>query len=171
MLFKNEYSSPLGNILVVTDEQSVKGVWFENQKYYGASYDVSIMSTDETDCIKQVRKWLDDYFSCKHPKINSALLKPEVTPFRGQVLELLTEIPYGQTTTYQQLATQFEKRYGKKTSARAIGGAVGHNPLSILIPCHRVIGSNNELTGYAGGITRKIELLSLEQYDVSTLRY
>lgn len=167
MLIKNEYASPLGKIEIVADENSVKGVWFENQKYYGSKYDLATIAKKENKVIRQVWNWLDDYFSGEKPKIDKALLKPEGTVFQKKVFEILSEIPYGKTITYKEIANMLaDKEAGKKFFARAVGGAVGHNPIAILIPCHRVVGSDGSLTGYAGGIEKKIELLTLEGIDL-----
>ncbi|MBS7577108.1 MULTISPECIES: methylated-DNA--[protein]-cysteine S-methyltransferase [unclassified Enterococcus] len=164
MLFRSMYISPLGNIEILCDEMNIKGVWFENQKYYGAKYKLTDIRNEENRIIKMVKDWLEEYFSGGQPLIDKTILAPEVTEFQSQVLELLEEIPYGQTRTYKSIADSIAKN-GKRSSARAVGGAVGHNPISILIPCHRVVAVNGSLTGYAGGINRKIELLAIEGFD------
>lgn len=169
MLYKNRYISPLGDITILADDEYIRGVWFENQKYYGSEYDLDTIPTTENGAIRQVRKWLNAYFSGQAPTINPIILKPDVSPFRRQVLNILAEIPYGQTITYKEIASKLEVKNGRRTSARAVGGAVGHNPISILIPCHRVVGSDGALTGYAGGIERKVGLLSLEGIEIDSL--
>jgi len=163
MLYKSKYSSSLGNILILADERAVLGLWFEKQKYYGASYSLEEAVYHENRVIKKVKEWLNDYFDGEKPTIGHLSLAPNVTDFRQKVLSILQTVPYGQTITYQQILDKLKENYGENVgSARAVGGAVGHNPISIIIPCHRVIGSDGSLTGYAGGIERKIKLLALE---------
>ncbi|GMA08098.1 6-O-methylguanine DNA methyltransferase [Tetragenococcus halophilus subsp. flandriensis] len=163
MLYKSKYSSPLGNILILADESSVLGLWFEEQKYYGASYSLEEAVYQENRVIKNAKEWLNDYFDGRKPTKEHLSLAPQVTDFRQKVLSILQTVPYGQTITYQQILDKLKENFGENIgSARAVGGAVGHNPISIIIPCHRVIGSDGSLTGYAGGIERKIKLLTLE---------
>lgn len=162
MLFKSNYRSPFGNFTILSDENSLLGVWFEKQKYYGSSYDLTHLSSNENKLMKHTKHWLDAYFSGEKPSITELSLKPQVTPYQKKVLEILKTIPYGKTITYQEIANQLET----KSSARAVGGAVGRNPISILIPCHRVIGTNGSLTGYAGGLPLKKALLSLENNSI-----
>jgi len=163
MLYKSKYSSPLGNILILADDSSVLGLWFEEQKYYGASYSLEEAVYQENCVIKNAKKWLNDYFDGRKPVKEHLSLAPQVTDFRQKVLSILQTVPYGQTITYQQILDKLKENFGENVgSARAVGGAVGHNPISIIIPCHRVIGSDGSLTGYAGGIERKIKLLTLE---------
>ncbi|QGP75916.1 methylated-DNA--[protein]-cysteine S-methyltransferase [Tetragenococcus halophilus] len=163
MLYKSKYASPLGNILILADNSFVLGLWFEDQKYYGASYSLEEAVYQENRVIKKVKEWLNDYFDGRKPAKEHLSLAPKVTDFRQKVLSILQTVPYGQTITYQQILDKLKENYGKNVgSARAVGGAVGHNPISIIIPCHRVIGSDGSLTGYAGGIERKLKLLTLE---------
>ena len=170
MYYKSTYPSPLGQIAIVSDDKTIKGVWFADQKYFGSQYDMQTMTAAETPVIKQVKNWLDAYFAGENPTLNPTILEPEVTPYRKQILNALINVPYGQTTSYKELADKVALNTpGKRGSARAAGGAVGHNPISILIPCHRVVATNGALTGYAGGIDRKIVLLALEGFDKSKL--
>ncbi|GMA46644.1 methylated-DNA--[protein]-cysteine S-methyltransferase [Tetragenococcus muriaticus] len=163
MLYKSIYLSPLGKLLILTDDQTLLGVWYEDQKYYGASYRLSEAVYQENSIIEEVTNWLDRYFNKENPDISYLPLAPDVTDFRKKVLEILKSTPYGQTITYQQITNRLKEIYGENVgSARAVGGAVGHNPISIIIPCHRVIGSDGSLTGYAGGKERKVALLTLE---------
>lgn len=163
MLIQNNYVSPMGKLIILADDHTIKGVWFHDQKYLGADYDLQAIPKGENKAILEVKDWLQRYFAGENPKVNLEMLAPEVTDFRRKVLEILVQIPYGQTTTYKAIAEQVAQLEGKeRSSARAVGGAVGHNPISLLIPCHRVLGSKGELTGYAGGIERKIALLRLE---------
>lgn len=163
MYLKNDYPSPLGTLTIVADERFVKGVWFEDQAYFGANYDLEHISSGENEVILQVKTWLDDYFSGKNPPVDHTILAPEATEFRQKVFSALLAIPYGQTASYKEIAAVIAKQTGKAANfSRAVGGAVGHNPIAILIPCHRVLGSDGSLTGYAGGLERKIALLEFE---------
>ena len=115
----------------------------------------------------QTRAWLDVYFSGREPDVTPPLLTGNASPFRRRVWEILRGIPYGQTVTYGEIARQLAHETGRGVSAQAVGGAVGHNPISLIIPCHRVVGANGRLTGYAGGLDKKIALLRLEGVDTS----
>ena len=155
------YASPLGNILLACDGTHLTGLWFEDQKYFAEKLD---KNCKETDCFlfQQTRMWLDTYFAGKEPAI-SLPIRLNGTAFQNQVWQILSSIPYGQTITYGQIARMIAKQRGiSHMSAQAVGGAVGHNPISIIVPCHRVLGADGSLTGYAGGIERKIALLKLE---------
>ena len=150
------YDSPLGIILLAADEIGLIGVWLENQKYYANGLIDPVEK--ETAVLKETKEWLNLYFSGNEPK---ALPKIHLigTNFQKKVWQLLLKIPYGKTMTYKDIA----KIISPTMSAQAVGSAVGHNKISILIPCHRVIGSNSSLTGYAGGIERKEYLLKFEK--------
>ncbi len=155
MLFLTHYASPLGPILLAADETGLTGLWFEGQKYFPSFLGVDYQEK-ETPVLTETARWLDVYFSGKDPDILPPL-HPQGSPFRQAVWNILLTIPRGQTMTYGEIA----RRLGVR-SAQAVGGAVGHNPISILIPCHRVVGSDGSLTGYAGGVERKARLLQLE---------
>ena len=155
MLFLTHYASPLGPILLAADETGLTGLWFEGQKYFPSFLGVDYQEK-ETPVLTETARWLDVYFSGKDPDILPPL-HPQGSPFRQTVWNILLTIPRGQTMTYGEIA----RRLGVH-SAQAVGGAVGHNPISILIPCHRVVGSDGSLTGYAGGVERKARLLQLE---------
>ena len=155
MLFLTHYASPLGPILLAADETGLTGLWFEGQKYFPSFLGVDYQEK-ETPVLTETVRWLDVYFSGKDPDILPPL-HPQGSPFRQAVWNILLTIPRGQTMTYGEIA----RRLGVH-SAQAVGGAVGHNPISILIPCHRVVGSDGSLTGYAGGLDRKTRLLQLE---------
>lgn len=157
MLFSTRYYSPLGEMLIVSDGECINGLWFSNQKYFKSSVNEDLVNNEDLDIFREVKKWLDDYFNGMNPEIGFKL-KPSGTDFRLKVWKILAEIPYGETLTYGEIASKISP----SMSAQAVGGAVGHNPISILIPCHRVLGANGKLTGYAGGLKRKIELLKLE---------
>lgn len=155
MLFLTHYASPLGPILLAADETGLTGLWFEAQKYFPSFLGVDYQEK-ETPVLTETVRWLDVYFSGKDPGFLPPL-HPQGSPFRQTVWDILLTIPRGQTMTYGEIA----RRLGVH-SAQAVGGAVGHNPISILIPCHRVVGSDGSLTGYAGGVERKARLLQLE---------
>ena len=150
MIYTGTYQSPLGGVLLTADEIGLTGLWFEGQKYFAHTL-TGEQIPKETPVLAEAKKWLDLYFSGKEPNFIPPL-HPAGSPFRPAVWTLLLEIPYGQTTS--------------SMSAQAVGGAVGHNEISIIIPCHRVVGTNGSLTGYAGGIDRKIALLKLEHTDM-----
>lgn len=164
MIYTCNYLSPLGEILLAADEAGLTGLWFVGQKYYAHGLpDESIWQ--ETKILTETRRWLDIYFSGEEPKFTPPL-HPVGTAFRQAVWKILLQIPYGQTVTYGEIAQQLAAEQGISTmSAQAVGGAVGHNKISIIIPCHRVIGADGSLTGYAGGIHKKIALLKLEGTD------
>ena len=142
-------------MLIVSDGDAICGVWFFGQKHFPTFE--NLIQDDDLAIFKEVKQWFDDYFDGLNPKIDFRI-KPEGSEFRLKVWKILSEIPYGQTLTYGEIAS----RISPKMSAQAVGGAVGHNPIAILIPCHRVLGANGRLTGYAGGKDRKIELLKIE---------
>jgi methylated-DNA-[protein]-cysteine S-methyltransferase len=165
MEYIQKIKSPVGILTVSSDGRSISGLWIEGQKYFAKTLGKDV-SEQNLPVFENVRLWLDAYFSGKEPDFNPPLM-PKGSPFQESVWADLCKIPYGQTTTYGELAKQFElDNKGRHTSARAIGSAVGHNPISILIPCHRVIGKNGNPTGYAGGIAAKIKLLQLEGIDI-----
>lgn len=162
------YGSPLGDILLAADEVGLIGLWFEGQKYFASTLPAA-HTVQETPPLTQARRWLDVYFSGQQPDFTPPLHLVG-SPFRQAVWTLLLQIPYGQTTTYGALARQLAAQTGAaRVSAQAVGGAVGHNAVSLIIPCHRVVGTNGSLTGYAGGLDRKIKLLELEKADMRQL--
>ena len=166
MMFTAHYQSPLGEILLAADEVGLTGLWFDRAKYYAEG--LAPQSTErETPPLTEAKRWLDVYFSGKMPDFMPPL-HPIGSDFRQEVWALLLQIPYGQTVTYGELARQLAEKQGRpRMSAQAVGGAVGHNKISIIIPCHRVVGTGGSLTGYAGGIDRKVKLLALEQADMT----
>lgn len=161
-------SSPVGALTVASDGEHVTGLWIDGQKYYAAG--LKEVKEQELPVFKQVRDWLSQYFSGAAPDFMPPLL-PAGSAFRQSVWRLLREIPYGHLMTYGEIAKRLEQENGggKKVSAQAVGGAVGHNPISILIPCHRVVGTGGSLTGYAGGIHLKVKLLELEKAPMDGL--
>lgn len=155
-----DYDSPLGAMLLAQEGECIAGLWFLGQKHFP---DERTMEKGETPLLQEARKWLDRYFAGEQPSPEELPLAPDGTAFRQEVWKLLLTIPYGGTTTYGALAQQMAQQRGtSRMSAQAVGGAVGHNPISIIIPCHRVVGTDGSLTGYAGGLERKAALLNLE---------
>lgn len=166
MQYISHYPSPLGRILLAADGIGLTGLWFEGQKYFSCCLDRE-HTEKEIPLFEMTRRWLDLYFSGREPDF-SVPLHAAGTAFQKEVWEILCSIPYGQTMTYGGIARQLAAKRGvPRMSAQAVGGAVGHNPISILVPCHRVVGANGSLTGYAGGIDRKIKLLTLEKADMN----
>ena len=168
MMYTQRYASPLGGILLAADDQGLTGLWFEGQKYFAS--DLSSEHTEaDTPVLREATRWLDVYFSGREPDFLPPL-HPIGSPFRQAVWQLLLQISYGQTMTYGDIARRLAQRIGKAhMSAQAVGGAVGHNEISIIIPCHRVVGSDGSLTGYAGGVDKKLRLLTLEGADTGAL--
>lgn len=168
MLYYKKISSPLGKITLRSDGEALTGLWFENDKHYGDK-DIAGAVEAELQVFELVEKWLAEYFSGKKPEAQVPL-KLLGTLFQQLVWSQLQKIPYGQLITYGDIAKAVADDKGlKQMSAQAVGGAVSHNPLCIIVPCHRVIGRNGSLTGYAGGIWRKMQLLKLEHVDMSRL--
>lgn len=163
------YVSPLGEITLAARQDKLIGLWIEGQKYFAQSVTEEIVDCD-APALRAAKVWLDCYFAGERPDLSSISLQPEGSVFRKLVWELLCEIPYGQVVTYGEIAGKAAGRMRKtRMSAQAAGGAVGHNPISIIIPCHRVVGADGSLTGYGGGIQRKIWLLEHEGVDMSGL--
>lgn len=161
MQYTSQYTSPLGNITLASNGEALIGVWFDKQKYFASTLKEESKEM-ELPVFFQTKQWLDCYFAGKDPG-DVPPIHLEGSPFRLSVWKILQEIPYGQVVTYNDIAQKIARQKGlTHMSAQAVGGAVGHNPISILIPCHRVIGSNGSLTGYAGGIAIKEKLLLLE---------
>ena len=162
MEYINEYVSPLGKILLASDGHALTGLWFEGQKYFAAKLERDHEEKD-LPVFAQVAEWLALYFNGKNPAFTPPLTL-KGTPFQKEVWEAMLAIPFGQTTTYAKIAAQIAKHRGLASmSAQAVGSAVAHNPISLIIPCHRVVGSDGSLTGYAGGIEKKEWLLAMER--------
>ena len=163
-----QYASPLGTIFLAADNGALAGLWLEGQKYFAATLDARHEET-MLPIFEQTRRWLDNYFGGNDPGPTPPL-HLQGSPFRLAVWEILRQIPFGKTITYGDIAREIARRQGSKTvPAQAVGGAVGHNPVSIIVPCHRVVGSNGSLTGYAGGLDRKVKLLTLEKAEMGSL--
>lgn len=164
------YNSPLGDILLASHNEKLIGVWFEGQKYYPDNVSENIVERED-EILSKTKNWLDRYFNGEKPPINELDLAPQGSEFRHEVWKILCEIPYGKTATYRDIGVKIAQNRGiEKMSAQAVGGAVGHNPISIIIPCHRVIGSDGTLTGYAGGLDKKIFLLKHENAEFQSLQ-
>jgi methylated-DNA-[protein]-cysteine S-methyltransferase len=162
--YSTVYESPAGSLLLASDGVNLTGLWIKGQKYFAANLTDKAIRKDDLEIFGRVRDWLDRYFAAGRPPISELPLAPRGTEFRRMVWKELIGIPYGSVATYGDIARRIAAQTGARVmSARAIGGAVGHNPISIVIPCHRVVGSNGGLTGYAGGLTTKALLLNLER--------
>ena len=163
------YSSPVGNLTLASDGTALTGLWLEGQKYFGGrSGQTLIPGPEDLPLFQTARTWLDQYFAGTRPSPAQLPLAPAATPFQRAVWEQLEQIPYGATTTYGAIAQTLARAMGRPSlSPQAVGSAVGRNPISIVIPCHRVVGADSSLTGYAGGLERKKWLLQHEGVDVS----
>lgn len=168
MIYVSYYKSPIGDITMASDSDGLCGLWFDGQKYFAST--VKGETEDKTlPVFEQTKKWLDIYFSGNEPDFTPKL-SLNGSEFRKDVWDILLTIPYGSIMTYGEIAKILAKQRGvAKMSAQAVGGAVGHNPISIIVPCHRVVGTNGNLTGYAGGIDKNISLLKIEKTDVKKL--
>lgn len=168
MLYYKKLASPLGEITLRSDGEALTGLWFADDKHYGAK-DIARAALADLDVFTQAEAWLAEYFAGREPKV-SVLLKLQGSEFQMQVWRLLQDIPYGRLVTYGDIAKKIAAQKGvARMSAQAVGGAVGHNPLCLIVPCHRVVGANGSLTGYGGGMWRKVYLLELEKVDMSKL--
>jgi methylated-DNA-[protein]-cysteine S-methyltransferase len=163
MYYSMSCASPVGALTIACDhnEESLVGLWMEGQRYHGSALGWEMRGKSGVPLLEAAEEWLDRYFAGDAPDISELPLSPAGSEFRREVWRIIRDIPYGEVITYGDIAAK------TAAFARAVGGAVGHNPISILIPCHRVVGSGGSLTGYAGGIDRKIKLLELEGVDMS----
>lgn len=159
------YASPLGDILIASDSEGVTGMRFEHDRSHAGSIEPGNRD-GQSQILSDARRWLDEYFAGKAPSWNPPL-HVMGTEFEKKVCAILLKIPYGRTRTYGDIAMELEAALGRRMSAQAVGGAVGRNPVCIIIPCHRVVGADGNLTGYAGGLDRKVALLKLEKADMT----
>ena len=167
MNYTYHYQSPLGGITLSSNAAELTGLWFDGQKYFGDTLPKEYKEKN-LPVFEQTARWLDIYFSGKAPDFTPPLCM-QTTPFRKAVWESMLTIPFGKTMTYGEIAERMAKQKGLSAmSAQAVGGAVSHNSISLIIPCHRVVGTNGSLTGYAGGIEKKVKLLTLEKTDMSS---
>ena len=164
------YGSPVGDMTVACDgeQKHIVGLWIEGQKYFLGTLPEEPITRENIPVLQKAADWLDAYFAGKKPDIRELPLAPQGSAFRQEVWKILCGIPYGSVMTYGEIAKKMAAQMGRETmSAQAVGGAVAHNPISVIIPCHRVVGTGGSLTGYAGGIDKKIKLLEHEGVDTS----
>ena len=167
MLYVTTIPSPLGELTLAGTDTALLGLWLERDTFLAATGARALEERPDAAPLAQGREWLAAYFAGGRPAVRELPLAPEGTPFRKLIWRLLRDIPYGECVSYGELAREAARALGKeRMSSRAVGGAVGANPLSIIIPCHRVVGAHGNLTGYGGGIHRKIRLLELEGVDM-----
>lgn len=170
MVYTAAYNSPVGKLLLAEKDGALAGLWIEGQKYFLGSLQEEMEEKPESALLRQTTNWLNRYFGGEKPAISELKLSPAGSAFRKKVWRILCEIPYGEIMTYGKIAEKLTARSGlAQMSAQAVGSAVGHNPISIIIPCHRVVGSNGSLTGYAGGIEKKLQLLTHEGVNTKKL--
>ena len=162
MLYSVDYESPVGKLTLAANEKALVGLWMEGQRYFDSSLQVETMCHEIVPVLGNAVSWLDAYFADGKPSLENMPLEPQGSDFQLSVWKALCTIPYGKTSTYGAIARQLSAELGRNVSPRAVGKAVGHNPISIIIPCHRVVGANGSLTGYAGGLERKKWLLEHE---------
>ncbi|MEO5284044.1 methylated-DNA--[protein]-cysteine S-methyltransferase [Limosilactobacillus allomucosae] len=161
---KTIYDSPLGKMTILADDRYLYGLWFNDQKYYGGHYNLDKIESGLTSQASKTIDWLNQFFAGQNPSYNKLKLKEQATEFQLRVYNALQKIPYGHTVTYKELSDAIQEGHAvKKNLSRAVGNAIGHNQILLIVPCHRVIGSNGSLTGYAGGLERKKALLRLER--------
>ena len=162
------YSSPLGGITIASNGIEITGLWFDGQKYFADTLS-KVHEEKALPVFDETKKWLDIYFNGTPPDFTPPL-SMNTTPFRKAVWNILLGIPFGKTITYGEISKIIAKQFGiDKMSAQAVGGSVGHNSISLIIPCHRVVGTNGSLTGYAGGLEKKVWLLTMEKVNLSKL--
>ncbi|ACL22646.1 methylated-DNA-[protein]-cysteine S-methyltransferase [Desulfitobacterium sp. LBE] len=170
MYYSTTYLSPICTITLACDGDNLIGLWMEGQRFHGGTLPESMIEKDDIPIFDAAKAWLDRYFAGERPATSELPLAPMGGEFRQGVWDILCQIPYGQVITYGDIAKQMAEKMNKKCmSSQAIGGAVGHNPISIIIPCHRVVGAKGNLTGFGGGISRKIQLLEHEGVDMSRM--
>lgn len=163
MAFCMEYETGLiGSLFVASDGRGIVGCWFDNDRYFGCGVEEELVRDDADPVLRQARAWLDRYFVGEAPDPRELPLAARATDFQMRVREAMLDIPYGETTTYGAIAKRIEEETGRRQSPRAVGGAVGRNPLCLIVPCHRVVGSAGNLTGFGGGIDTKVALLEHE---------
>ena len=166
-MFGCEYETGLiGKLILASDGEALVGCWFENDRFAGFDAAGPLEPCEDLPVFVAARAWLDRYFAGKRPDPAELPLKPSGTPFQLEVWRMLGDIPYGQTVTYGDIARRFEAERGRRMSAQAVGGAVGRNPLCVIVPCHRVMGAGGNLTGFGGGIPTKVRLLEHEKADM-----
>lgn len=168
MTYKQRYKTPerLSDMIMNSDGEYLTGLWFKGSR----DYSKHVIDCEEKDLeiFRKTSKWLDIYFQGKEPNFIPKYKINNITPFRQEVIDIMNSIEYGKTLTYNDISKIIAKKRGiKRMSSQAVGGAVGWNPICIIIPCHRVVGTNGSLTGYGGGIKNKVELLKIEKIDMN----
>lgn len=173
MVVVSHYFSPIGNLFIAVMNDKLIGLWMEGHKYSKQNVKAQMIEQDDHVMIVKIKNWLDRYFHGEQPNIHELELELIGSDFQKRVWEILMEIPYGSVITYKDIAEKLSSTFYvnglRRMSAQAVGGAVGRNPILIIIPCHRVIGTNGSLTGYAGGIQKKIYLLNHEHVNMEQL--
>lgn len=170
MIYISHYKSPLGDILLASKNNKLIGLWIEGQKNYLSELKEKIKENNQEEILIKTKNWLDRYFNYEKPSLKELDLNPLGSDFRKQVWTILCNIPYGKVVTYNDISKEIaHQRKIPKMSPQAVGGAIGHNPISIIIPCHRVVGANGNLTGYTGGLDKKVFLLKHEKVNMTNL--
>ena len=171
MVYITYYMSPIGKLLLASKNNKLVGVWMEKQKYYFAIPKEEIKENNDLEIFVNTKKWLDRYFKKENPNVNELDIEFLGSDFRKKVWQQVLAIPYGKTITYKEIAKKIACVYSyKQMSAQAVGSSLGHNPLLIIVPCHRVVGTNKTLKGYAGGLAKKKYLLELEGVDIESFK-
>ena len=170
MIYISSYFSPIGELIIAAKNNYLIGLWLKNQKYYLSTILGESINNIESEILIKTKKWLDLYFNHQNPNIHELNIQLIGTDFQKKVWRLLIDIPYGTITTYKEISNQLVQKFGyTKMSPQAIGSAIGRNPISIIIPCHRVVSTTGSLTGYAGGIHNKLYLLNHEKVNTANL--
>lgn len=168
MTFATTYEAGLiGTLTLASDGDALVGCWFENGRFFGGTAPGPFVRDDGLAVFNQIKDWLARYFAGGRPGVEELPFNPCGTAFRQLVWGKLRQIPYGSTVTYGDIARQLERETGKRVSSQAVGGAVGHNPICVIVPCHRVVGAGGNLTGFGGGLDTKVKLLELEGVDMT----
>ncbi len=167
MYYYTNYKSIIGNLVIVSDKENIVGLFIEGQKNFDNEITHNMILNNNIEVLNKAVKWLDRYFNKENPSVRELPIKLIGSDFRKLVWNILLEIPYSKTVTYLDIAKKVSKILNKNMSSQAVGGAVGHNPISIIVPCHRVIGTNGSLVGYAGGLSIKRKLLDLENDNIN----
>ncbi len=172
MIYTSHYASPLGDVLLASKENKLIGLWIDGQKHYLGDLQEPMEENDNEEVFLKTKHWLERYFAGARPCIHELEMAPIGSEFRQEVWAILKRVPYGKVITYNDIAKEIARKRGvERMSPQAVGGAVGHNPISIIIPCHRVVGTSGSLTGYAGGMDKKEYLLRHENVDMSRLSF
>lgn len=167
MIFLAKYESPLGMLTMASEGDALTALWMETQTRFPSSVKEEMISKEDLPVFKRTKQWLDRYFGGERPAATELSLSPRGSSFQREVWKMLCDIPYGAVLTYGEIAERIALKRGiEKMSPQAVGGAVGYNPISIIIPCHRVIGAGGRLTGYTGGLDKKIRLLEHEGFQI-----